>query len=404
MFNSFFIGGFESSTHRTNRGRRIDMIAATRHDALIMQDYARLRFQGISTAREALRWHLIERVPGEYDFSSVLPTIRAAKAMGVQVLWDLCHYGWPDGLDIYGPAFIEHFVGLARAFSRLLADETDSVPLIAPVNEISFFSWAGGDVGYFNPFSVGRGRELKLHLAHAAIEACDAFWSVIPEARILHIDPLINIISDSDVLEDRFAAEQRRLSQYEAWDMVSGRQEPQLGGDPRYLDIIGVNYYHNNQWFLSDGKKVERSDPIYKPFSRMLMEVYHRYDRPLFISETGIEDDDRPEWLRYVCEEVRTAITEGVPVGGICLYPILNHPGWDNERHCHNGLWDYSDDLDSREIYKPLGDELQRQIRLFEEFFEKRRSTQADVPGSRTKDDEELDYYAGISPTSSAWL
>ena len=33
----------------------------------------------------------------------------------------------------------------------------------------------------------------------------------------------------------------------------------------------------------------------------------------------------------------------GAPVEGVCLYPVVNHPGWDDDRHCHNGLWDYPD-------------------------------------------------------------
>ena len=36
--------------------------------------------------------------------------------------------------------------------------------------------------------------------------------------------------------------------------------------------------------------------------------------------------------------EVDAAIALGVPVEGVCLYPILDHPGWDNDRYCPNGL------------------------------------------------------------------
>ena len=75
----------------------------------------------------------------------------------------------------------------------------------------------------------------------------------------------------------------------------------------------------------------------------MLQEVYDRYRRPLFVAETGIEDETRPAWLRYICKEVFTALEAGVPVEGICLYPIVNHPGWDDDRHCYNGMFDYAD-------------------------------------------------------------
>jgi hypothetical protein len=99
----------------------------------------------------------------------------------------------------------------------------------------------------------------------------------------------------------------------------------------------------------------------------MLQEVYERYRRPLFIAETGIEDEARPAWLRYIGYEVRRALREGVPVHGICLYPIVNHPGWDDDRHCYNGLWDYTDERGEREIYEPLARELAEQQHLMVE-------------------------------------
>jgi hypothetical protein len=85
----------------------------------------------------------------------------------------------------------------------------------------------------------------------------------------------------------------------------------------------------------------------------------------MFIAETGTEGQRRAGWLRYVCAEARAAMDSGIPLMGICLYPIVNHPGWINQRHCHNGLWDYPDQQGHRPIYQPLADELQRQRRFF---------------------------------------
>ncbi len=47
------------------------------------------------------------------------------------------------------------------------------------------------------------------------------------------------------------------------------------------------------------------------------------------IAETGIEGAYVRKWLAYVCAEMRAARKMGVPVEGICLYPVLDHPGWD---------------------------------------------------------------------------
>jgi len=61
-----------------------------------------------------------------------------------------------------------------------------------------------------------------------------------------------------------------------------------------------------------------------------------------------------------VCKEVLMAIAQGVPVECICLYPIVNHPGWDDDRHCHNGLFDYPDASGHRPAFAPLADEIAR--------------------------------------------
>src|SRR4028118_680518 len=101
LFGSFFLGGFECSTHRRRDGRRLDLIAGTGHDRLAAQDYRQLAEHGIRAARDGVRWHLVEASPGHYDWSAVRPLLRAAEATGTQAVWDLCHYGWPDWLDIW---------------------------------------------------------------------------------------------------------------------------------------------------------------------------------------------------------------------------------------------------------------------------------------------------------------
>jgi hypothetical protein len=370
IFQSFYLGGFECSTPRLRSGRRLDLIDATQHDRYASSDYARLREVGISTARDGLRWHLIERSPGRYDFSSVLPLVRAARDAGVQVIWDMCHYGWPDDLDIFQPEFVTRLAGLSRAFTGLLASESDQIPFIVPINEISFFSWISGDEGIFYPYGRGRGDELKMQLVRATIACIEAAWEVDPRTRIVLVDPMINVVARPERPSDDQAAEGYRLAQYSAWEMICGRICPQLGGREEYLDIIGLNYYLHNQWFYPDREMIPLSHPLYRPLRELLKEVYERYNRPVFIAETGVEDDLRPSWLRYISREVRAGLRAGVPIEGICLYPIINYPGWEDERHCHTGLWGYADENGMREICQPLAHELQHQTRLIKEFHQ----------------------------------
>jgi hypothetical protein len=201
-----------------------------------------------------------------------------------------------------------------------------------------------------------------------------AIWSVAPIARFIHVDPAINVVAHPRHPEEAEAAEAYRLSQYQAWDMLAGRLCPELGGNEQYLDIIGVNYYPHNQWYydLKGFRRVRKFTPLsernprYRPFRDILCEVHGRYQRPLLVAETGAENRKRASWLRYVCQETKAAISQGIPLLGICLYPILNHPGWMDDRHCYNALWDYPDEQGNRKKYAPLAKELQRWQQEFE--------------------------------------
>lgn len=364
MFPTFFMGGFECSTHRDKRGRRLDLIASTRHDEFAELDYARLLETDIGTARDGIRWHLIEKEPFRYDFSSLERQARAAKKTGIRVIWDFFHYGFPDDLDIFTPEFVERFVHFSLAATEYLKSELGDDLFVCPVNEISFFSWIAGDVAGFYPAKRRRGDELKFQLVRATIKSMDTIRSVCPSVRFLLTDPAIHVLSKNDTIQGKKAAELYRQAQFHAFDMLAGRAEPELGGGSKYLDIIGLNYYFHNQWRHPGRRTIPPDDKSYRPFNAILREYSQKYGRPIVIAETGIEDEKRPAWFKYVCEQTNIAVSKGVTVEGICLYPVVNHPGWADNRHCHNGLWDYPNDIGEREVFQPLADEIQLQRQL----------------------------------------
>ena len=293
LMPGFFVGGFECSSHWTWNGRRLDLASSTRHVEFAEADYRRLAAAGIRVARDGFAWHRVEPSQGRFDFATVRPLIRAARAAGVRVIWDLLHFGWPDDVDIFVPAFVDRFAALARAFATLLVDEGDAAPWIAPVNEISFTSWAGADVAVMNPFQRGRGFEMKCQLARASIAAIEAVRDVASGTRIVVHDPAYHVVPQSDSADDIEAAEASRMLQFQGCDLLTGRLWPQIGGRPDYIDVLGINYYPWNQWTygtpVQPGAPIRQDDARHRPLSEILIEWQHRYDRPAYIGETGCE-------------------------------------------------------------------------------------------------------------------
>jgi beta-glucosidase/6-phospho-beta-glucosidase/beta-galactosidase len=363
-FKSFYMAGFECSSHRRRSdGVRLDLIASTHHDRLVREDYKNCAQHGLLTIRDGLRWHLIEREPGRYDWSSWLPMLEAARESGVQVMWDLYHYGSPDHLDQGSEEFILSYARFAAEAVRLHCEVTGTAAIVCPLNEISFLTWAARN-GVFPPIgAVEEEGWLKRHLVRTAVAGMRAMREVDPDCRFIWAEPLINVLPGTPA--DASAAEAKRLSQYHTYDMLSGRAAPELGGSLEWLDAVGLNFYSDNQWYL-DGSTIPLGRHDYRPLADMLIETHERYGRPLLITETGGEGSARPAWLHYVCEEVREAIRQGVPVKAVCLYPIVSFPGWDDERHRQFGLFSAPRAHGGREAYQPLVAELSRQQELLE--------------------------------------
>lgn len=105
----------------------------------------------------------------------------------------------------------------------------------------------------------------------------------------------------------------------------------------------------------------------YRPLREMLAEVFGRYGRPLLIAETGAENSAQSAWLHYVCEEVAAAARAGALIEGVCLYPILDCPGWENDRWCQVGLLSAADPSGRRRLRESFAGEIRRQREGLEE-------------------------------------
>lgn len=374
-FSSYWQSGYEGADHINHGGIALDMNAANGHQQRAGEDYRLLQQFGIRTVRESIGWRLVEK-NGEFDFSIIEARVRAAQELGIQICWTLLHYGWPDDLDVYGDQFVPRFVRYCRAVAQFLKPFGGAAPVFSPVNEISFTSW-GLSVRMFRCLNMDHehaARDAKRQLVKAAIAGCDAIWDVIPGARMLHCDPLVHLIGHDDDPATQAHAEAMRQLQFEAFDMLAGRRDPELGGAPRYLDLMGVNYYDTNQWEAATGHRLwwHLDDARRRPLHEMLLEVHERYGRPLLLAETGHVGSGRGIWIREVAQQAVMARQRGVDIAGICLYPGIDRPDWENPQHWHrSGMWDLvarPDDPQARVLVPAYAQGLKQAQALTEQF------------------------------------
>lgn len=346
-FKTFWMAGFECSDQLNSSGNRVDLLEMTAHIELINEDYARLRSLHIESVREGIRWSVVEPRPYQYNFEKVAEMIRAGKENGIQQIWDVCHFGYPDDLSPFHPHFVSRFVALCEAFVAFLADSNPDEPiLITPINEVSFISWLGGEVGATTPYCVRNGWELKYALMKAYIAAAKAMKRMSSLVRIVTTEPLVNMVTSLEPTEeDLERAIYENELQYQAVDMLYGHICPELGGSPELVDIIGFNYYYNNQWILGNYEFLDWNSPVPDPrwraLSDMLQAGYLRYNKPIVLSETSHPKEDRPIWIRMIARECAKVIEKEIPLFGVCIYPIIDRPDWDHPHIWHHsGLWD----------------------------------------------------------------
>lgn len=339
---SFFMGGFECADHINRFGVRINLQTETLHHEKLFEDYSALKAIGISVVREGVCWSAVETAAYTYDFSRLLPFFKIAKQLEIQIIWDLCHFGYPDDLMPTHPLFTSRFSSYCKQFIQFHLTHCSESPWIVPINEISFLSWHSGDMRGTVPFAINSGWDIKYHLCKAAIMGIKAIKSVLSQSVVLLVEPLVKVHPDP-IFADHSEVKKMNEFQYQAMDIVLGRTCPELLGDPTLIDVLGFNYYYNNQWTQSHvtipWPDVERR---MTPFADLLLSVSERYNFPILITETGHFGHLRPEWLHEIIEECSRAIQMGVDLRGLCIYPVIDRPDWDDLTSYSNcGLWDF---------------------------------------------------------------
>ena len=367
-FQSFWMAGFECADHLNKYGDRVDLLNATSHLKHPLEDYQLLAPFELKTVREGIQWSRVEPKPYTYDWTSVELLMDAAELSGIQQVWDICHFGFPDDLTPLHPNFASRFEALCCAFVKFHKSKKPlHLLIVTPINEVSFLAWLGGDACGTSPYCVRQGWEVKYHLMKAYIRGVAAMKAIDPEILILTTEPLVNVAApDNASIDEMLHAARINEEQFQALDMLCGKMCSELGGSPMYADILGFNFYYSNQWSLGEQRALpwaphDRHES-WIPLQYLLENAYQRYKRPMIISETSHPGIDRPHWLHYIAQECIEVIRQQIPLWGVCLYPIIDRPDWDHLDNWHrSGLWDEVDIpgvVAQRVLYLPYAEAL----------------------------------------------
>ena len=344
-FNSFWMAGYECTDHLNIFGKRVDFLNVTRHLDSLDQDYRNLDLLDIRTVREGIRWSRIEKKPYTYDWTAVERMMEGARRHGIQQVWDICHFGYPDDLNPLHPMFARRFAAVCAAFAKFFRSLDATGPLIVtPINEVSFLSWLGGEVGRTSPYRIGQGWDVKYRLMQAYIEGVEAMKEVDPGVRILTTEPLVHFTySRGAGPAEQAAARVYHEEQFQVTEILSGRSCPELRGRTEYLDLLGYNFYYNNQWVKAPQETLDwkNTDERWTPLHKLLKDAHARYQRPLVLTETSHPKEDRPLWMDMIARECVATLQAEVPLLGVCWYPIIDRPDWDHLDVWHqSGIWD----------------------------------------------------------------
>ncbi len=384
IFPTFFMAGFECSTFVWKDQERKDYVTATGHDRHLKDDLAAAMDLGIGVVREGIRWPQVDLGDGRFNWSTVKSVQDVATECNITPIWDLCHYGFPDGCDPFSNECLDRFVEYCRAAAQFVTSTAEGPYFFTPINEITFFSAAASDLQWMYPFARGRGDELKRALARMDIAGAKAIREIDPQARMVHVDPIVHAVPPTDRpdLADEAWDEAHREAM-EAWDMLSGRLAPELGGSPEILDVVGVNVYHYSQVQLDADKKREilgPRDPRRKPLSELLKFAWDRYHRPIIIGETSGFQENRAQWLRMTMEESLKALNSGVDLHGVCLYPFVDLPDWWTQKWAKIGIYDIAD---KEEFERVPCDPYIEELRRWQKVLDQPENVEPDGYGHR---------------------
>jgi beta-glucosidase len=374
--------------------RRLDEYELQQHYDLWSEDLDLVVCTGFQTMRYGIPWYRVEPAAGRFDWSWTDRVIPGIFERGIEPIVDLMHYGTPVWLDdqFLHPDYPKYVSIYASAF----ASRYPEVRYFTPLNEPFINAELCGRVAHWPPYLSGDSGFVLLTnaLCKGIVQTVDALREVRSDAVMVHVEATGYGLTDEEELVPRLKLDSERL--LSMFELITGRVDQRhplyeylmengiTGQDLAWfrshaieLDVIGLNYYpFMSVWrrSLTDGRLTQQAvwgggDYM----ERIVRDVYHRYERPILITETSFNERARDDgmfaappdapkdtddacrrlWLDEVVTSLQRLTADGVPVVGCTWWPLYDLVNWEYRE----GTGPVEDYLEPMGLYRLIRDE-----------------------------------------------
>jgi len=326
------------------------------------QDFDLARAMNQNALRLSIEWSRIEPTQGLWDGEAVAryrEMLMALRERGIEPMVTLFHFTSPLWLAEQGGWENEAAIGYFERFAAKAAEELgDLVGLWCTINEPNVYAVYSYLLGLWPPQKRNLLTTLRVlrHQILAHVCAYRAIHERQPDARV----GLAQSLRVFDPFRphsslDRWAA---RLQDHLFNELVlqppaSGVLPFPLGfntalpGGADAQDFIGLNYYSRDMVSFDIGQpgllftrrfakpgadfSMEGWGEIYPDGLYRLLKRLKQYDKPIYITETGVPDNNdalRPRFLLTHLTAALRALQEGVPLKGFYFWSLVDNFEW----------------------------------------------------------------------------
>ena len=343
-----FATGIECSYPTIDGGKwRRDEMDSGGHYVHWRTDLERVREIGATHLRYGPPLHLIFEGPGRYDWTFTDAVMPAMKAMGIEPIIDLCHFGVPNWLENFQnpevPAALAHY---ARDFAR----RYPWVRFYTPVNEMFVCAKLSALDGVWNEQRRDERSFVTAvkHLARANVLMMQAILAERPDALFVNSESgefYQPCCPDPEIIRIASFENERRFLTLDliyahplsatmrdylrAQGMTDAEHDWFMAQPVPKRAILGIDYYEWNEKLIDSSGRAQALGELFGWYV-IANRYFERYRRPMMHSETNRMDArDAPRWLWRQWHNVQLLRKAGVPLVGFTWYSLTDQVDWD---------------------------------------------------------------------------